>query len=591
MYIESVPNRNSPPAVLLRESYRDNGKVRKRTLCNLSNWPVAHIEGLRGVLKGGTVIAAERDAFSVTRTLPHGHVAAALGTARKIGLDRVLGPDGDRCRDLVLALLVSRILDPASKLATARALSPATATSSLGEMLRLGAVDEDELYIALDWLLERQPAIETALAKRHLNSGTLVLYDVSSSYMEGRCCPLAKRGYSRDRKKGTLQITYGLLCAPDGCPIAIEVFDGDTADPMTLATQIEKLKQRFRLDRVVMVGDRGMITQARITDEIKSAGLDWITALRAPAIKGLLQSGALQLSLFDQRDMASITTSDFPDERLVVCRNPDLAAERSRKREELLVATERDLARIQAAVVRRRAPLRGAAEIALAVGAVINRHKMAKHFEINISAEAFNFARKTAEIAAEAAIDGIYVVRTNLPAETCDDATTVRSYKSLALVERAFRCLKTADLQIRPVYHWLADRVRAHVLLCMLAYYLEWHMRQGLAPMLFEDADKQAAETLRTSVVAQAQRSPAAVQKQTTKSTPDGLPVHSFQTLLADLATIAQNTILTAITPNYPLIMLTRPTPIQHKAFQLLGLSLLQTNSMKQVMDCGHAAC
>ncbi len=574
MYIESVANRNSPPAILLRESYRDNGKVRKRTLCNLSDWPVAHIEGLRGVLRGGTVIAAERDAFTVLRTLPHGHVAAALGTARKIGLDRVLAPDGDRCRDLVLALLVSRILDPASKLATARALSPGTATSSLGEMLRLGAVDEDELYIALDWLLERQPAIETTLARRHLNSGTLVLYDVSSSYMEGRCCPLAKRGYSRDRKKGTLQITYGLLCAPDGCPIAIEVFDGDTADPMTLATQIEKLKQRFRLERVVMVGDRGMITQARITDEIKSAGLDWITALRAPAIKGLLQSGALQLSLFDQRDIASITTPAFPNERLVVCRNPDLAAERSRKREELLAATERDLARIQAAVLRRRAPLRGAAEIALAVGAVINRHKMAKHFEIEISAAAFSFARKTAEIAAEAAIDGIYVVRTNLPAETCDDATTVRSYKSLALVERAFRCLKTVDLQVRPVYHWLADRVRAHVLLCMLAYYLEWHMRQGLAPMLFEDADKQAADTLRTSVVAQAQRSPTAVQKQTTKSSPDGLPIHSFQTLLADLATIAQNTIVTAITPKYPITMVTRPTPTQHKAFQLLGLSL-----------------
>jgi hypothetical protein len=574
MYIESVPNRNSPPAILLRESYRDNGKVRKRTLCNLSDWPVAHIEGLRGVLRGGTVIAAECDAFTVLRTLPHGHVAAALGTARKIGLDRVLGPDGDRCRDLVLALLVSRILDPASKLATARARSPGTATSSLGEMLRLGAVDEDELYSALDWLLERQPAIETTLARRHLNSGTLVLYDVSSSYMEGRCCPLAKRGYSRDRKKGTLQITYGLLCAPDGCPIAIEVFDGDTADPMTLSMQIEKLKQRFRLDRVVMVGDRGMITQARIADEIKSAGLDWITALRAPAIKGLLQSGALQLSLFDQRDIASITTPAFPNERLVVCRNPDLAAERSRKRADLLAATERDLARIQAAVVRSRAPLRGAAEIALAVGAVINRHKMAKHFEIEISAAAFSFSRKTAEIAAEAAIDGIYVVRTNLPAETCDDAMAVRGYKSLALVERAFRCLKTVDLQVRPVYHWLADRVRAHVLLCMLAYYLEWHMRQGLAPMLFEDADKQAAETLRTSVVAQAQRSPTAVQKQTTKSTPDGLPVHSFQTLLADLATIAQNTIVTAITPRYPLTMVTRQTPTQHKAFQLLGLNL-----------------
>jgi hypothetical protein len=574
MYIESVPNRNSPPAILLRESYRENRKVRKRTLCNLSDWPAAHIEGLRGVLRGGTVIAAERDAFTVTRTLPHGHVAAVLGTARKIGLDRILGPDGDRCRNLILALLVSRILDPASKLATARALSPATATSSLGETLHLGAVDEDELYTALDWLLERQPTVETALARRHLNSGTLVLYDVSSSYMEGRCCPLAKRGYSRDGKKGTLQITYGLLCAPDGCPIAIEVFDGDTADPMTLSTQIEKLKQRFQLDRVVMVGDRGMITQARITNEIKSVGLDWITALRAPAIKGLLESGELQLSLFDQRDMASITTPAFPNERLVVCRNPDLATERSRKREELLAATERDLARVQAAVVRKRTPLRGATEIALAVGAVINRHKMTKHFKIIISDAAFSFARKTAEIAAEAAIDGIYVVRTNLPAEICDDATTVRSYKSLALVERAFRCLKTVDLQVRPVYHWLADRVRAHVLLCMLAYYLEWHMRQSLAPMLFEDADKQAAETLRTSVVAQAQRSPAAVQKQTTKSSPDGLPIHSFQTLLADLATIAQNTIVTAITPNYPLTMVTRPTPTQHKALQLLGLSL-----------------
>ena len=574
MYIESVPNRHSPPAILLRESYRENGKVRKRTLCNLSDWPLDHIEGLRGVLKGGTVIPAERDAFTVLRTLPHGHVAAALGTARKIGLDRILGPDGHRCRDLALALVVGRILDPASKLAAARALSPATAASSLGEMLGLGAVDEDELYAALDWLLERQPAIETALAKRHLNSGTLVLYDVSSSYMEGRCCPLAKHGYSRDGRKGTLQITYGLLCTPDGCPIAIEVFDGDTADPMTLAVQIDKLKQRFRLEHVVLVGDRGMITQARITEEIRSAGLDWITALRAPAIKGLLQSGALQLSLFDQRDMASITAPDFPGERLVVCRNPDLAAERRRKREDLLAATERDLARIQATVTRKRGPLRGAAEIALAVGGVINRHKMAKHFILDIADASFSFARKATEIAAEAAIDGIYVVRTSLPVEICDDATTVRSYKSLALVERAFRCIKTVDLQVRPVYHWLADRVRAHVLLCMLAYYLEWHMRQSLAPMLFDDTDKQAAEALRTSVVTQAQRSPAAVQKQTTKLTPDGLPVHSFQTLLADLATIARNTITTAIAPNHPLTIVTRPTATQHKACQLLGVCL-----------------
>jgi transposase len=441
-------------------------------------------------------------------------------------------------------------------------------------MLSLGVVDEDELYAALDWLLQRQPAIESALARRHLNSGTLVLYDVSSSYMEGRCCPLARRGYSRDGRKGTLQITYGLLCAPDGCPIAIEIFDGDTADPLTLATQIDKLKQRFRLEHVVLVGDRGMITQARISEEIRSAGLDWITALRAPAIKALLQSGALQLSLFDQRDMASITAPDYPGERLVVCRNPDLATERARKREELLAATERDLARIQTAVTRKRQPLRGAAQIALAVGAVINRHKVAKHFHLDIADAAFSFTRKTSEIVAEAAIDGIYVVRTNLPVETCDDATAVRSYKSLALVERAFRCLKTVDLQVRPIYHRLADRVRAHVLLCMLAYYLEWHMRQSLAPMLFEDADKQAAEALRTSVVAPAQRSPAAVQKQTTKVSPDGLPVHSFQTLLADLATIARNTIITAITPNHPLTVVTRPTATQHKALQLLGVTL-----------------
>src|SRR5947209_3713343 len=528
------------------------------------------------LLRGGTVIPPDQQAITITRSLPHGHVAAALGTARKIGLDRILGPDGNRCRDLTLALLVSRILDPASKLATARALSPATAASSLGDALGLGDVDEDELYTALDWLLARQPAIETELAKRHLSNGTLVLYDVSSSYMEGRRCPLAERGYSRDGRRGTLQIVYGLLCAPDGCPVAIEVFDGNTADPKTLAAQIDKLKRRFRLDHVVLVGDRGMITQARITEEVRAAGLDWITALRAPAIKGLMESGALQLSLFDQRDMASITAPDFPGERLVVCRNPDLAAERRRKRDDLLAATERDLARIQAAVTRKRSPLRGTAEIALAVGAVVDTYNMAKHFDLSITDAAFSFARKTAEIQAEAASDGLYVVRTSLPAEALDDAATVRSYKSLARVERAFRCIKTVDLQVRPVHHWLADRVRAHVFLCMLAYYVEWHMRQCLAPMLFDDTDKNAAEALRTSVVAQAQRSPVAVTKQTTGLTEDGLPVHSFRTLLADLATLARNTITTAISPPYPLTVLTRPTAIQRKALDLLGLACSQ---------------
>jgi transposase len=574
MYIESVPNRNSPPAILLRESYRENGKVRKRTLCNLSDWPSAHIEGLRGVLKGGIVIAPDREAFTVTRSLPHGHTALVLGTARKIGLDSMIGPAGDRCRDLVLAMIVARIIDPGSKLAAARALAPETATSSLGTILGLGAVDEDELYIALDWLGERQPAIETALAKRHLKNGTLVLYDVSSSYMEGTCCSLAHRGYSRDGRKGTLQIVYGLLCAPDGCPVAIEVFDGNTGDPKTLAAQVEKLKQRFGLDHVVLVGDRGMITQARLTEDIKTAGLDWITALRAPAIKELVKGGVLQLSLFDQRDMASITSPDFPGERLIVCRNPDLAAQRTRKRQDLLAATERDLARIQAAVARKRNPLRGATAIALAVGAVIEKHKMRKHFDMDITDTVFRFARKAEAIAAEAANDGIYIVRTSLAAEVLDDAATVRSYKSLSQVERAFRCIKTVDLHIRPVHHWLADRVRAHVFLCMLAYYLEWHMRRKLAPLLFDDTDKEAAEALRNSVVASARRSPEAIRKQNTGVTRDGLPVHSFRTLLADLATLASNTIITAITPGYPLTVLTRPTPVQRRAFELMEVAL-----------------
>jgi transposase len=574
MYIEAVPNRNSPPAILLRESYRQGNKVRKRTLCNLSDWPAAYVEGLRGVLKGGTVIPTDRDAFTVTRSLPHGHVAAALGTARKIGLDRLLGPDGNRCRDLVLALLIGRILDPGSKLAAARTLSPDTASSSLGDALGLGQVADDELYAALDWLLARQPAIETALARRHLQNGTLVLYDVSSSYLEGRCCPLARRGYSRDGKKGSLQIVYGLLCAPDGCPVAIEVFEGNTTDPMTLAPQINKLKQRFGLEHVVLVGDRGLITEARISADIRSAGLDWITALRGPAIKDLLNSGTIQLTLFDTRDMASITSPDFPGERLVVCRNPDLAAERSRKREELLLATEKDLTAIKVQVERKRHPLRGTAEIALAVGAVFNTHKMRKHFDLTITEDAFSFARKSAEIATEAATDGLYVVRTSLPEATLDDADTVRRYKSLARVERAFRCIKTIDLNVRPIYHWLEGRVRAHVFLCMLAYYLEWHMRQRLAPMLFDDTDPEEAETRRRSVVAQAQRSKAAVRKQTTGLTPDGLPVHSFRTLLADLATLARNTIMTAITPLHPLMVVTRPTPIQQKAFDLLSLTV-----------------
>ena len=573
MYIESVPNRNSPPAILLRESYRDADKIKKRTIANLSDWPTEIVEGLRTLLKGGKVAPADQESIIVRRALPHGHVAAVLGTLRNIGLDRMLGPPRNRCRDLVIAMIVVRLIAPASKLATARMLDPLTASSSLGEVIGLGPVDEDELYVALDWLGERQEAIEKALARKHLHDGTLVLYDVSSSYVEGRCCELARLGYNRDGKKGKLQIVYGLLCAADGCPVAIEVFEGDTGDPRTLAAQIDKVKKRFALERVALVGDRGMITQARLDAEIAPAGLDWITALRAPAIRTLVEAGALQMSLFDQRDMAAITSPDYPGERLIVCRNPDLARERTRKREDLLAATEADLAVIAAAVRRARNPLRGEAEIALKVGAVVNRHKVAKHFELSIGEASFSFHRKTEAIAAEAALDGIYVVRTNLPKKLLDDAATVGAYKSLARVERAFRSLKTVDIHLRPIFHWTTPRVRAHVLLCMLAYHVEHHMRARLAPMLYDETDHEAAAAMRASIVAKAERSEAARRKQTTGLTDDGLPVHSFQSLLADLATYARIQATTALNDKYVFTLHTRPTPIQQRAFKLLALN------------------
>ena len=573
MYIESVPNRNSPPAILLRESYRDAGKIKKRTIANLSDWPTEIVEGLRTLLKGGKVAPADQESIIVRRALPHGHVAAVLGTLRNIGLDRMLGPPRNRCRDLVIAMLVARLIAPTSKLATARMLDPLTASSSLGEVLGLGPVDEDELYVALDWLGERQEAIEKALARKHLHDGTLVLYDVSSSYVEGRCCELARLGYNRDGKKGKLQIVYGLLCAADGCPVAIEVFEGDTGDPRTLAAQIDKVKKRFALERVALVGDRGMITQARLDAEIAPAGLDWITALRAPAIRTLVEAGAMQMSLFDQRDMAAITSPDYPGERLIVCRNPDLARERTRKREDLLAATEADLAVIAAAVRRARNPLRGEAEIALKVGAVVNRHKVAKHFELSIGEASFSFHRKTEAIAAEAALDGIYVVRTNLPKKLLDDAATVGAYKSLARVERAFRSLKTVDIHLRPIFHWTTPRVRAHVLLCMLAYHVEHHMRARLAPMLYDETDHEAAAAMRASIVAKAERSEAARRKQTTGLTDDGLPVHSFQSLLADLATYARIQATTVLNDKYVFTLHTRPTPIQQRAFELLAVN------------------
>jgi len=571
MYIESVPNRNSPPAILLRESYRDAGKIKKRTIANLSDWPTEIVEGLRTLLKGGKVAPADQESIIVRRALPHGHVAAVLGTLRNIGLDRMLGPPRNRCRDLVIAMIVARLIAPASKLATARMLDPLTASSSLGEVLGLGPVDEDELYVALDWLGERQEAIEKALARKHLHDGTLVLYDVSSSYVEGRCCELARLGYNRDGKKGKLQIVYGLLCAADGCPVAVEVFEGNTADPMTLSVQIDKLKERFGLSRVVLVGDRGMITSARIRDELRPAGLDWITALRAPQIHALLDAGAFQLSLFDERDLAEITIPEFPGERLVVCKNPLLAAERARKREDLLHATEAALRKL-ADQIARGGSSAGQDKIARAVGRIENRYKLAKLFDLAIAEDGFTFRRNLARVADEARLDGFYVIRTSVEDKALAADNVVGAYKSLARVERAFRSLKTVDLHLRPIHHWLAPRVRAHVFLCMLACHVEWHMRERLKPMLFDDDDLTAAARERASIVAPAQPSPAALRKRASKLTANGGPVHSFQTLLRDLATCTLNQMTTTLNAAYSFTLVATPTPIQAQAFSLLAV-------------------
>ncbi len=572
MYVAVVPNRGSRPAILLRESFRDGDKVKNRTLKNLSDWPAERIELLRAALRGDPLVPAG-EGVEIERALPHGHVLAVLGTARHLEFDRLLPRGPTRRRQLALALIVARLLEPSAKLATARALDPASASHSLGETLALGSVKVKELYATLDWLGKHQPGIETRLARRHLRDGTLVLYDVTSSYLEGQCCELARFGYSRDGRRDKAQIVFGLLCNGEGCPIAVEVFEGDTGDPATLSAQIGKLRQRFGLRRVVLVGDRGLITSARIEAELRPAGLDWITALRAPAIRKLAaDKGPLQLSLFDQRDLAEIESPDYPGERLIACRNPALAGERARKRGELLDDTERQLARIQVRVRRARQPLKGAAEIGQAVGAVIGRRKVAKHFKITITDEDLCFTRDQAAIDAEAALDGFYVLRTSLPAETLNARQTVGAYKSLAKVEQAFRCLKSLDLEVRPVFHWASPRVRAHVFLCMLAYYLEWHMRSRLAPILFDDHDRPAAEAQRRSPVAKAKPSPAAKRKAKTKNTDDRLPVHSFRSLFADLACLTRNTVRYG--PKQTMTLLAKPTQIQQRAFELLDVKI-----------------
>jgi hypothetical protein len=576
MFIDVVPNGRSAPAVLLRESWREGKRVRKRTIANLGPLPPAMIDGLRVLLAGGTVVARPEEMFEIQRALPHGHVAAVIGMMRKLDLSRLLSRTASRERDLALAMIASRLIAPGSKLATLRALSPETASSSLGRVLGLGVVEEREIYAALDWLGDQQDRMERAFARRHLKDGTLVLYDVSSSYLEGQCCELARHGYSRDHRPDRLQIVYGLLCDRDGRPIAIEVFEGDTGDPSTLPAQVEKLKRRFGLKHVVLVGDRGMITQARLREDLQPAGLDWITSLRAPQIQALAEGGALQLSLFDERNLAEITAPDYPGERLIVCRNPDLARQRARKREDLLLATERDLSRITAQVRRRHAALRGKAEIGLAVGAVINSHKVAKHFALTITDDSLSYHRKPDSIAREARLDGLYVIRTSVSADAMSADDTVRAYKDLARVEQAFRAMKAIDLQIRPVHHWIEPRVRAHVFLCMLGYYVEWHMRAAWAPILFHDHDRAAAETARISPVAPAEVSDAAKRKRNTRRSEDGTPVNSFRGLLDHLATMTLNLVASAHAPNATITLTAKPTPLQTKAFELLAIAPLR---------------
>lgn len=577
MYVAVVPNRKSPPAILLRESYRDQGKVKSRTLANLTGWAPERVEALRAALKssppegvgvGGPLV----DAFQVSRSRPHGHVAALVGLARRIGLEEVILGGGGRAGALALALVVGRLVRPRSKLASARGLASQTLDSTLGEVLGVAGASSDELYGAMDRLAGRQEEIEQALAAVHLHEGTLVLYDLTSAAVEGSHCPLARLGYARDGKKGRAQIEFGLLTTPEGLPVAVEVFAGNTSDPASLPTQITKLKERFGLSRVVLVGDRGMITSARLAEDLVPAGLDWVTALRAPQIATLARDGHLQLSLFDQTDLAEITHPDFPGERLVCCRNPLLAQERARKREELLLATERELGKITAACERERRPLRGADQIGLRVGRIIGRYKMAKHFTLEISDDRLVYRRDDERIRAEAALDGIYVLRTSVAAKALTSDQVVDTYKRLASVERAFRCIHGEDIGVRPIHHRLPDRVRAHVLICMLAYHLEWHLRAALAPILFHETDPDDATAQRESPVAPAQRSRQARAKAQTKRTPDGEPVHSLKTLLADLATITLNRI--EPTDGAPAFdMLTTPTALQQRAFDLLGVS------------------
>jgi hypothetical protein len=567
MYIESVPNRSSPPAILLREGWRDGKKTHKRTLANLSDWPPHKIDLFRRLLRDEMLVSPAA-LFDTERTLPHGHVEAVLGTLRKIGLDTMIAAKRSRERDLVVAMIAERLLHPCSKLATTRLWHSTT----LAEELGVADADEDDLYAAMDWLGARQDRIEQKLAARHLREGAVVLYDVSSSYYEGRTCPLARFGHDRDGHTGRPIIVYGILTDGDGRPVAVSVYPGNTADPTTVRDQVDLLRTRFGLVRLVLVGDRGMLTQPQI-DRLKTApGLGWITALTSVAIRRLVTQGALQLSLFDHQHLAEITSPDFPGERLMACYNPVLAQERSRKRQALLDATEQGLTKLARDVARRTKKPLAASAIGLKAGKILERHKVGKHYQLTIGEGTFQWIRREEAIAAEAKLDGIYVIRTNEPVERFSAADTVRTYKSLSQVERAFRCLKGIDVLVRPIRHRTETRVPAHIFLCVLAYYVEWHMRRALAPMLFEDDDLPAARPRRDPVLP-AQPTASAKAKKATHTMPDGLPVHSFESLIAELASRARNTYrLKSDESKLTFTQLPAPTPIQRRAYELLGL-------------------
>ena len=565
MYVDIVPNRKSRPAVLLREGWREGGRVRKRTLANLTDWPPEKVEALRRVLRGERLVAP-KDAFTVERSVPHGHVEVLLALVRRLGLDRMIAPRRSGERDLVVAMVVERLLHPASKLATTRLWHTTTLAAELG----VADADEDSLYDAMDWLLARQGRIEQRLAARHLGEGSPVFADVSGSYYEGRTCPLMRFGYSRDGKRGKPQVVYAVLSAPGGCPVAVEAYAGNTTDPETVPDALRKLRERFGLERVVLVGDRGLLTQARIEDLQRHPGLGWVSALRAPQVRALVEQEALQLSLFDERNLAELASPDYPGERLVACRNPLLAADRKRTREALLAATQDGLARIAREAARRTRTPMGAAELGRKVGRVLDRHKMARHFAWQVVDGRLHYRRNVEKIAAEARLDGIYVLRTSEPAERLSAADTVRTYKGLADVERWFRALKGPDIRVRPIHHREERRVRAHLFICLLAGYLEWHLRRALAPLLFDDETLAAARRTRDPV-AKAEPTPQAKRKKTRRRTDDGAPLHSLGTLLADLATRCRNTCRMAADPDAPAFTLvTQPTATQRRAAELI---------------------